>query len=484
MRRIGGLKKLKTQLMQKILDVSIALSAEKNPDILFEMILNIAMDITNCDAGTMYVKDDDKLKFKIMITRSMGGKIECMDLPPVKIHKDNVCACSLIENKIINLTNVHESSLYDFSGPKKYDELIGYKTTSMLVVPMCDNKGQSIGVIQLINAMSPAGEITAFEPELEYYVSALTSQAAISLTNANQQIEIENLLLSLVRALSTAIYERTPYNVTHTQNMTVYAEKFIDWLNINSQKYIFTFEKKRQFIMSVWLHDVGKLIVPLEVMNKANRLSTDFEKIMTRFEIIDLTAKLAHAKGEEDYLPVKERIDYARETIQNANVIPYLYDELEEEINKIAAFEYVDSDGVKRNWLTENEVKALTIKAGTLTVEERKIMETHVLMTSLILKEVSFGKEYGEVAKWAGEHHEFLDGSGYPKKLKGDELCWETRMLTIIDVFDGLSAKDRPYKKPIPIDRVFEILYSMADEGKLDKEILKLFEESRAWESN
>ncbi len=473
---------MENALIKQILDVSIALSAEKNPDTLFEMILNVAMDITNCDAGTLYVNEEQTLDFRIMITRSMGGRRETTNLPPVKKVKSNVCACAVIEEKTINLPDVYKSSNYDFSGPKKYDKLTGYKTTSMLVVPMINNKGDTVGVIQLINAMSQNGEIIPFSPEFEIFIYALSSQAAISLTNANQQIEIENLLHSLVKVLSTAIYEQTPYNVAHTQNMSKYADKFVDWLTKNHEKYKFTFEEKRQLIMSVWLHDVGKLTVPLTVMNKADRLSSDMERVMTRFDMILLIAQLAEARGEGEFLPVKTKIEEAKEIILKANVVPFLDDELEKEIRKIAENTFIDTYGEEKNWLNEKEVRALTIKKGTLTAEERKIMETHVIMTERILSQVSFGKGYNKVVKWASEHHEFLDGSGYPNKLKGDELCKETRIITILDVFDGLYAKDRPYKKPIPIEKVFEILEIMSVEGKIDGEILGLFRQSKVWE--
>ncbi len=460
----------------------MSLSAERDPDKMQELILNVAMDLTNCDAGTLYIKEDDGLYFKIMITRSMGGKIENMNLPPVKINKSNVCACALIEKRVINLSDVSTNKNYDFSGPRKYDSLIGYKTRSMLVVPMINNKGEDIGVIQLINALSSSGEVVDFEQKDEIYVSALTSQAAISLTNANQQIEIENLLHSLVRALSAAIYERSPYNVTHTQNMTDYAERFVDWLVDNFDEYKFLEQEKKQLIMSVWLHDVGKLGVPLEVMNKATRLDADLERLMTRLDFIELTAKLEEALGVASYEEQKKKLEYVKSVVLEANSVPFLNDELENKIKEISRFTYKDLNGETKNWITEKETTALLIKRGTLTEEERRVMETHVVMTSRILEQVSFGKEYASVCKWAGEHHEFLDGSGYPNKLSGKDLSIPTRIITIIDVFDGLYAKDRPYKKPISIENVANILNNMAEEGKVDKVLLSLFFKSKVWE--
>ncbi len=473
---------MKSSILRNILDVSIALCAEKNPDTLLNLILNVAMNITNCDAGTLYIKNDNNLLFKVMITRSMGKEVQNADLPPVKITKRNVCSCSMIENKTIYIDDVYASNEYDFIGPQKYDALTGYKTSSMLVIPMTDNKGEKIGVIQLINALSEDGDIIPFSKEFEEYILALSSQAAISLTNTNQALEIENLLISLVRTLSTAIYERTPYNVTHTQNMSLYADKFIDWLSVHHPKLAFTPENKSQFLMAVMLHDVGKLTVPLEVMNKETRLSSALDKVLTRFQIIDLTARLAKAEGRGDYLSVKKKLDYAQQIIFEANTISFLNDELENEVKKIAKNTYTDVNGVTHNWLLNSELAALCIKKGTLTASERTIMETHVETTSRILDEIAFTSKYSMVTKWAQNHHEFLDGSGYPNRLTAVDLGFEERLLTIIDVFDGLSAKDRPYKSTIPTDKVFEILGSMVEENKIDGEILELFKQSRVWE--
>ncbi len=470
-------------VVKMMLDVSLALSSEKDDDALLERILSVAMDVTACDAGTLYIKEKEELNFNVMITKSMGGRIDDIKLPPVKIQPSNVCARAVIDKRVINIEDVCKTDEFDFSGPKKYDAMTGYNTKSMLVVPMGDNNGRQIGVLQLINATQD-GKVVPFKYEHEIYVSALTSQAAISLVKMKQAKEIKGLLDSLVGALSTAIYERTPYNVTHTKNMYKYAERFLKWLDDMNSPYKMDEGKKQQFLMSVKLHDVGKLTVPLEVMNKESRLSTGMDRVKTRFEIIDFAARVGQVENNLPYEEVKELLDNAMCTIEMVNNIAYLPEDLEEEIKIIAARTYIDARGVEQNWLTEGETEALCIKKGTLTAAERKIMESHVEMTKRILEEVSFGSEYDMVARWAGNHHEFINGSGYPEKLSGDEVCRETRLLTIIDVFDGLSAVDRPYKKPIPIKTVFEIMYAMVYEGKIDEEILGLFKSSRVWEDN
>ncbi len=472
-------------ISKKILDVSLALSNEKDDEILLEHILMSAMEITSCDAGTLYIKDNDRLYFRVMINNSMGGRIDSSDLPPVEISHDNLCTKSIIEQKIFNISDVREYNTIGVSGSKKYDSITGYQTVSTLVVPMTDKENHQIGVLQLINALDDNSDIIPFSNDHEIYISALASLATSGLVKMNQAKDISGLLDSLVRALSTAIYQRTPYNVTHTKNMVVYAERFLDWLDENRNDLAFSKDDRHQFLMSVWLHDVGKLIVPLEVMNKEKRLSAyNLERIHKRFEIIELNARLAEYRDGTAFEPVAEMLNHAYKVIDEVNNIEFLDKNLIESIKNIAKLTYIDIKGNTKPWLTEDEVTSLCIVSGTLTWSEREIMQSHVIMTEKILNQVSFGGKHNKVAKWASEHHEFVNGTGYPKKLKGDELCKETRLLTIIDVFDGISAVDRPYKKKISIEKALQILGSMVDEGKLDGELFKLFVESKAWEGS
>ncbi|MEG1971660.1 MAG: GAF domain-containing protein, partial [Oscillospiraceae bacterium] len=266
---------MNTVSMQKLLDIGIALSAEKDSSSLFELILTSAMDITNCDGGTLYCTNGNFLDFKIMLTKSKnikkGGKYGEITLPPVQISPNNVCSNAALNRKLINIGDVYQSDIYDFTGPKNYDKLTNYKTTSMLVVPMEDDRGGCIGVLQLINAMDEEGNIIPFEKSCEAVVLSLASQTAICTSNMNYAIEVRELLDSLVRVMSTAIDARTPYNANHTRNMVKYAEKFVNWLNGTDNQWKFNPQEYRQFIMSVWLHDAGKITVPLEVMDKETR---------------------------------------------------------------------------------------------------------------------------------------------------------------------------------------------------------------------
>ncbi len=471
---------------EKLLETFISMSSEKDGDILLEKILNDALDLTNCDAGTLYMVNENKLEFRVMLTRSLnikkGGKNEKITLPPVNLVHSNVCAYAVLENKTINIPDVYQSELFDFSGPKNYDKLTNYRTKSMLVIPMEDDKEQIIGVLQLINAQDENGNIISFSRENEMILTAIASQSAIRLTNMNYVHEIKELMESIVRTFAEVIYLRTPYNVSHTHNMESYAQNFMRWLQCHPEKgLLFDEETQRMFFMSIWLHDIGKLITPLEVMDKATRLSSKLERVMTRLDIIALTAKINGLKSGVDYTPQLIEVEEIREFVLHVNTLPYLDEDTLQVIDALKDKTYKDEEHNIKYWFTADEIADLSIVRGTLTPDERKVIQNHVVMTAQILQKMNFKYEFENVPKWASCHHEFLDGSGYPNQLTAEDLDIETRLLTIIDVFDGLSANDRPYKKPTPLPKVFAIMDEMVSENKLDKTLLSLFKESKAW---
>lgn len=474
--------------LQKVLNIGIAFSKEKNREKLLDQILTSAMDITQCDGGTLYINNGETLEFSIMITRSQGihqgGGEGATTLPPVPLSEENVCACGVLYRRLINIPDVYESSRFDFSGPKKYDAMTGYHTQSMLVVPLEDDREHVIGVVQLINALDENGQIIPFAGEYEQILLAMGSQAAICLTNMNYAHQIRKMLDSYVKVMSTAIDARTPYNANHTKNMVIYATRFIDWLQNNYPGQYFDEQKKQEFIMSVWMHDIGKLITPLEIMDKQSRLAGNYHLVLERLEKIRLLARIAQLEGrmsgaqaEQTLLDIRQ----AEKLVRTVNEAGPLTDEQIEQVEQLAAHTYIEEDGTVHSWLTGQEREQLMIRKGTLTSGERAVMQDHVEKTRMMLEQMALGDDYKDVLQWASQHHELLNGTGYPKGLAGDEICWEVRLLTILDVFEAMTAIDRPYKQPMPAEHALKIMHSMADQGQLDQELLALFEQSRAW---
>lgn len=475
--------------MRQFLNISLALSAEQDREKLLSMLLDTAMEMTRCDAGTLYLLEEDGLHFCRMVTKSQnirqGGHDDPITLPPVPMNPTYVCAWAVLNNRPINVPDVHHDERFDFSGSARYDAMTGYHTDTMLVVPLANDKGLLIGAMQLINALDDAGTVIPFSPELELLVSAVASQTAISMTNMQYAEQVTALLDSLVGALSAAIDQRTPYNANHTRNMVRYGERFLDWLEETGHPLRFDPERRRTFLLSVWLHDVGKLVVPLEVMDKNSRLGRNAEQIRNRFSVMSLLDRIALLEGrmtpEEHAAAARER-EAALSLIWEVDRAGFLPDEKLAQVSALFPKTYTDAEGAEQPWLTPEEQAQLSVRKGTLTADERRIMESHVVMTSNILRSVAFPKIYQSVPLWAGAHHELLNGRGYPQKLAGDEIPPEVRLLTILDVFDALTAKDRPYKAGMPVEKALSILRSMAEEGSLDGTLLALFEQSSAWE--
>ena len=391
--------------MKQFLELYLTINNVQDRTELLSNIIDSALDIVHCDAGTLYLLENNSLKFCQMHTRSLNirqsGFDSPIDLPPVPLEENYVCAWAALHNQIINVKNVNTDKRFDFSGAARYDKMTGYHTVSMLVVPMTDEKGRLIGVMQLINALSDEGKIVSFDKEDELLISAVALQAATSLTNIHYAVQISLLLDSLVKSLSTAVDERSSYTGSHTRHMVQIAEHFLDWLEKTKNGWIFDSDRRKAFLMSVWLHDIGKLTIPLEVMDKATRLGSLLPELEERLRVIGLL--------------------------------------------------------------------------------ERNIMESHAVKTKRILQDVKFPKIYEQVPVWASDHHEFLNGKGYPEHIAAENIPPEARLLTILDVFEALTAKDRPYKKPMPLRKALLVLDNMASCGQIDPDILSLFKKSRAW---
>lgn len=475
---------------EHILNVGIELCTEKRRNKLLASILLSGMEITHCDGATLYLYENNTLVFRIMktislgISRGMNGE-SIDDLPPVPMKEENACAFSALHREIINIKDVYHHDGFDFSGPKRYDALTGYHTQSQLVIPLLNNENELLGVMQLINAQDADGNIIPFDPEYEIIIRSLGSMAAIELTNLAYVEELKAQLRSFVEAFATAVDERTPYNGTHTRKVAEYVSLLANHMNEKHEQgecsEYFDEEHIEKIVLMALLHDIGKMIVPLSVMNRATRLEDQMNYIEMRFQLLKSYYEvdwLRQRITEDSYKSYIKDLDEELEFIHRINTIDFLDDASLEHVVTLAQKTYVTSEGEIIPYINSLEADYLMIRKGTLTAHDRVQMENHVAMTEKILSKVHLNKNYDVVAKWALAHHEFLDGSGYPNHLTAKDLDIETRMLTVADIYDALTACDRPYKKPIPVEKAFQILRSMAEEGKIELRLVDWLEEA------
>lgn len=481
--------------IRKILNLGVLLSSERDLNKLLEYILFSVIELAHCDAGTLYLLEENTLHFRILRNDTLktysGGDGTLPDLPPVPLTTENICARALLEGRTIHVADVTASPDYDFSGSARYDAMTGYHTRSMLAVPMRNRAGDKLGVLQLINAMDADGEVQPFPEEMALVLESVASQAAITIQNIRYIREIQELFRSFVRVMSSAVDERSPYNGSHTRHMAAYCEKFLDYLNDKAQAkgevLPFSPLHREELLMSVWLHDIGKLVIPLEIMDKPARLLPEqLSAFRHRMEVIRLLGEIDVLTGNRTGLAELVQATREAETlVESVNAAGFVTDEKLAALEELSRRTYRNRSGQAQPWLTPDEYAMLSIRRGTLSEEERNIIQSHVVMTDKLLSQIRFSPELSHVREWSSGHHEFLNGSGYPKRLTDGAIPQEVRILTILDIFDALTADDRPYKPGMPVDRALSILTDMATkEGKLDPGLVKDFIQSRCWEDS
>ncbi len=322
---------MKQEHMERILKIGVQLSAERDLNRLLDQLLTCAMELSHCDAGTLYLLDGDVLRFKIMRNHTMqvysGGDGKEPDMVPVPLKRENMCAMALLEGRTISVDDVKKSQEYDFSGPIRYDALTGYHTQSMLAVPMRNREGEKLGVLQLINAMDEDGTVCPFPQDMALVLESLASQAAITIQNVRYIQDIKELFQSFVRVMSSAIDERSPYNGSHTRHMAAYGNRFLDYLNQQAEhageEAPFPPARREELLTSVWLHDIGKLVIPLEIMDKPARLLPEqHTAILHRMEIFRLKSEIDCLSGrltEEERQALVSRTHEAEALIESVN---------------------------------------------------------------------------------------------------------------------------------------------------------------------
>ncbi len=499
--------------LERLNAIGVALSSEPDYKRLLETILLGAKELTNADGGTLYtVTEDAKLKFEIMRTLSLNISIggttgKPIPFSPLPLFLDDespnlnmVAACCVLKDETINIEDAYLAEGFDFSGTRKFDQKMSYRSKSFLTVPMKSHEGDIIGVLQLINAINPkTKEVISFTPSHQRLVESLASQAAVAMTNQNLIGGLKDLFESFIKLIADAIDEKSPYTGGHCQRVPeltmMLAEAAMKTKSGPFKDFSMTEKEFYELKIAAWLHDCGKVTTPEYVMDKATKLETIFDRISLieqRFELLKVQRENAYLRlmldtdnanpqgyqqslqGEIESL--HQQLEADKAFIRKMNVgSESMQDSDHERIMKIANYELLDASGKSTKFLTDDEVYNLTIKRGTLTPEERGVINNHIAVTIQMLEALPYPKDLMRVPEYAGGHHERMDGKGYPKGLKREEMSVPARMMGVADIFEALTAEDRPYKKAKTLSETLMILGKMKLDHHIDPDIFDLF---------
>lgn len=507
------------ECIEKLTEIGIALSAEKDTPRLLEMILLGAKELTNADGGTLYsVQEDRTVKMEIMRTDSldfaMGGTTgKKIPFPPIPLYDEQgnpnlhmVVTNAVLNDITINIPDAYNAEGFDFSGTKQFDANTGYRSKSFLTVPLKDHEGEIIGVLQLLNARDfDTGEIIPFDEEAERLAGSLASQVAISLTNRRLIADLKLLLESLIHLIATAIDEKSPYTGGHCKRVPILTLMLADAANRASEGAFKDFsmseDERYELEIAAWLHDCGKITTPEYVVDKSTKLETIYDRIETidtRYEVLKRDAEIAmlkqklaaREKGEEIDEQALEQ-EYRENLRQLDDELDYLHlnnlggeimsEENKEKIAWISQRRW-RHNGEEVPLLSDNEVYNLSIDKGTLTPEEREVINNHITATIKMLEALPFPRHLRHVPEYAGGHHEKIDGSGYPRGLKREQMSVQARIMAIADIFEALTAKDRPYKPGKKLSESLRILGMLKEEHHIDPDLFKLFITERIYE--
>jgi len=500
--------------LEQLNAIGASLSAERDINRLLESILMAAKTITHADGGTLYrVTEEKTLRFEIVRTTSLKyylGGTTGNPVPFYPIHlmgKDGqpnhsmVAAHVALTGETVNIPDAYTAEGYDFTGTRNFDKKTGYRSTSFLTVPMKNHENEIIGVLQLLNATHPkTGAITAFSPSDQRLAESLASQAAIALTNRMLIIQLEELFESFISLINLAIDEKSPYTGGHCQRVPQLTMMLAEAVNDTAEGPLkaFTMSDKDRYELKIagLLHDCGKVTTPVHVVDKATKLETLYDRIYlidTRFEVLKRDAEIELLKekallvangaprGELDSADARHRdrirrLDDDRAFLRACNIGGEAMRESDQErVRSIAKYRWTDISGHEANFLSEDELKNLTIRAGTLTNDERQIINHHIVATIKMLEALPWPRHLKNVAEYAGGHHERMDGKGYPKGLLREQMSVQARVMGIADIFEALTAKDRPYKKGKTLSESLQILGKMCLGGHVDPDLFDVF---------
>ncbi len=509
--------------INKLTEIGIALSSVKDTTCLLESILTGAKELSNADAGSLYVTDKDDsgnrmVRLVVLDTDSLGIRQggtsnEEISIEPIPLKNSNgtpnlknVVSFCINSDKTVNIEDVYHYKDHDFEGMRKIADDLGYRPQSVLCVPMKNHLGEIIGALQLINAQSDDNNaIISFSGTIQKLVESLASQAAITLTNQILINEQKELLESIIQLVATAIDDKSPYTGGHCRRVPVLTMMLADAAH-NSEvgplkDFHMTEEDRYELEIAAWLHDCGKITTPEYVIDKSTKLETIHDRVnevSTRFEVlkrdIEILLIRRHLKQagydtnkmDRDIAPslkvalseIDEDVDFVRKHNVGSE---FMQDSDIEKIHSISHSHW-KHHAESLPILTDDEIYNLTIQKGTLTPEERDVINHHIIATIKMLESLPFPKHLKNVPEYAGGHHERMDGKGYPNGLTREQMSIQARIMAIADIFEALTARDRPYKKGKTLTEALRILGFMREENHVDPDLFQLFIEANVFQ--
>ncbi|WP_292932123.1 HD domain-containing phosphohydrolase [Noviherbaspirillum sp.] len=499
--------------LEQLTELSVELSTTHDTTVLLEKILRTAKSMTHADGGTLYRISADKknLCFSISINDTLGmyqgglsgNEVAIPDIPLTTStgtkNLGAVAAYAANTGVSVNIQDVYKVDVFNFSGMRKFDETYHYHSQSFLTVPMQDHEGELIGVLQLINARDPhTGQTQPFSDTDQRFIEALASQAAIALTNQQLILRLEDLFESFVTLINIGIDEKSPHTGRHCHHVPLLTMMLADAAHATDAGPLAEFEMSENDRKQLWLagllHDCGKITTPVHVVEKSTKLETIFDRIHlvdTRFEVVkrdaeirSLKEKLASGNDPKRHAEINRmlseeltRMDADRDFLRRANIgSEAMSEDDQKRVTQIACrYRWIAPDGYERDLLSEEEIGNLTIRAGTLNQHERDIINNHISVTIRMLESLPWPKHLSDVPEYAGGHHERMDGKGYPRGLRGEEMSWQARMMAIADIFEALTAKDRPYKKGKTLTESLHILGGFKLRNHIDPDLFDIF---------
>lgn len=501
------------QRIQRLNAIGIALSAQRDHAKLLEMILSSAREITSADAGTLYIIEPDgqSLRFAIVQNNSLNVNFSeetaDPDDPGILIPLYNpdktpnlrtVVTSAVLTSSTINIADAYDESEFDFSGTHRYDKKSNYRSTSFLTVPLIDHEGEVIAALQLINKLDINHQAIPFNATDQEITESLASQAAVALSNQRLITELRTLFDSFTRVIGAAIDAKSPHTGAHCRRVpdaTLMLAEAANGANFPGlEGFVMSADDMYELQTAAWLHDCGKVVTPHHIMEKSTKLETVVDRIhyiTPRFDILIRDIQLERLNMEltalknglpipeqklHDYDSKLEQLAADRVFLERVNIgTEAMADADIKRLNELSKLSWLGPDGKTQPLLNDDELLNLSTRRGTLNSAERQVMEDHMKHTLDMLNQLPFPRHLQRVTEYAVGHHERMDGKGYPRGLTRDQLSIPARMMGIADVFEALTAHERPYKKPMPLSQALSIMGNMVVNQHLDPDLFSLF---------